>query len=184
VHIYYGRDSGPQLERRIAEIERLVKFFADRQDAANTQERDDLGNVENYVLLGDFNVVSPEHRTMQALKSQGFTIPAAIDGRKVRGEGDHFYDQIATRVKDERFKVVSGGMIDIYQDVFRDDDLAIYEGFMPKSDPEKNERYRAKGKDALYRKWRTWQMSDHSPLWVEIETDFAEHYLGRFATES
>jgi hypothetical protein len=186
VHIYYGRDSGEQLERRIAEIERLVKFFAERQDETNDQERDDLGNVENYVLLGDFNVVSPEHRTMQALKGHGFTVPAAIDGRKVRGEGDHFYDQIATRVKDARFKVVSGGMLDIYKDVFRDteEDRAIYERFMPKSDPEKNEQFRAKTKDALYKKWRTWQMSDHSPLWVEIETDFAEDYLGSFAAKA
>jgi endonuclease/exonuclease/phosphatase family metal-dependent hydrolase len=186
VHIYYGQDSGPQLERRIAEIEQLAKFFAERQDAANDQERDDLGNVENYVLLGDFNVISPEHRTMQALKSQGFSVPAAIDGRKVRGEGDHFYDQIATRVKDPRFKVVTGGMIDIYKDVFRDtdEDRALYERFMPKADPEKNERFRAKTKEALYRKWRTWQMSDHSPLWVEIETDFTEDYLGSLATKA
>jgi hypothetical protein len=186
VHIYYGRDSGEQLERRIAEIETLVKFFAERQDKANDQERDDLGNAENYVLLGDFNVVSPEHRTMQALKSQGFTVPAAIDGRKVRGEGDHFYDQIATRVKDARFKVATGGMIDIYRDVFRDteEDRAIYERHMPKSDPEKNEQFRAKTKEALYKKWRTWQMSDHAPLWVEIETDFAEDYLGSFAAKA
>ncbi len=183
VHIYYGRDSGEQLERRIAEINRLVKFFATRQDAENTSERDSGGNVENYILLGDFNVVSPEHRTMQALKSEGFEIPAAIDGRKVRGEGNHFYDQIATRVKDQRFEVVAGGMIDMYRDVFRDtaEDRAIYEAFVPKSDPEKNKAFRATTKEALYTKWRTWQMSDHTPLWVEIKTDFAGHYLEGFA---
>ena len=42
VHIYYGSDSGAQLKRRIAEIERLVKFFADRQDEVSRQEKDDL----------------------------------------------------------------------------------------------------------------------------------------------
>jgi hypothetical protein len=186
VHIYYGRDSGEQLERRIAEIERLVKFFATRQDAENTSERDSQGNVENYILLGDFNVVSPEHRTMQALKGEGFEVPAAIDGRKVRGEGNHFYDQIATRVKDARFEVSAGGMIDIYQDVFRDtaEDRALYQSFMPKTDPEKNKAFRAKTKEALYTKWRTWQMSDHNPLWVEIKTDFTGHYLESFVKET
>jgi len=185
VHIYYGRDSGEQLARRIAEIERLVKFFAERQDAASGQERDEMGNVENYILLGDFNVISPDHKTMQALKSEGFTVPAAIDGRKVRTETDHFYDQIATRVKDARFKVAGGGLVDIYADVFRDtdEDRELYKAHLPKKDPEKNERFRAKTPEDLYRKWRTWQMSDHRPLWVEISTDFADSYLQSFTAE-
>jgi hypothetical protein len=181
VHIYYGRDSGAQLKRRIAEIERLVKFFADRQDKASRQEKDRFGNVENYIILGDFNVISPDHQTMEALKSEGFAVPEAIDGENVRKEGDHFYDQIAVRVKDKRFRVVGGGLVDIYADVFRDEDREIYKALLPKSDPEKDEKFKAKTPEALYRKWRTWQMSDHSPLWIEIATDFADHYLQEFA---
>jgi endonuclease/exonuclease/phosphatase family metal-dependent hydrolase len=183
VHIYYGAASGAALKRRIAEIEKLVQFFAARQDEANKQEKDRLGNVENYILLGDFNVVSPEHKTMAALKSQGFSVPAAIDGRKVRSEEDHYYDQIAVRVKEPRFRVVGGGMIDMFADVFRDteEDMATYSEHLPAEDPEKDERYRARSKEALYKKWRTWQMSDHSPLWIEIETDFADSYLKEIA---
>ena len=183
VHIYYGNDSGLKLERRIAEIEQLVKFFAKRQDSESPKKPENPERAENYILLGDFNVVSPDHRTMQALKSEGFSVPAEIDGDAVRGKGNHFYDQIATRVKDPRFKVLGGGMIDIYQDVFRDtpEDLALYEPFMPTDDPEEKKSQRAKTKDALYKKWRTWQMSDHCPLWVEIQTDFVGHYLERVA---
>lgn len=181
VHIYYGKESGEALERRIEEIRRLVEFFADRQDKMSRREVDRFGNVENYILLGDFNVVSPEHRTMAALKSNGFVVPAAIDGDKVRDEDEHYYDQIAVRVKDARFRVVAGGMVDMYKDVFRPQDLAIYADGMPKKDPEKNARSRAKTPEALFRKWRTWQMSDHSPLWIEIETDYADHYLTEFA---
>lgn len=177
-HLYYGADSGVQLERRIAEIDAMVKEFADRQDRASRQEKDRFGAVENYILLGDFNVVSPEHKTMAALKNHGFTVPAAIDGKKVRKEGDHFYDQIAVRVKDPRFKVVDGGLVDMFTDVFRDEDRAIYAAHMPASDPEENKKFKVKTPEALFRKWRTWQMSDHSPLWIEIETDFADHYLG------
>jgi endonuclease/exonuclease/phosphatase family metal-dependent hydrolase len=181
VHIYYGRDSGAQLERRIAEIRTLVKFFADRQEKASKQEKDRLGNVENYILLGDFNVISPEHRTMEALKSEGFSVPDAIDGDKVRNRDDHFYDQIAVRVKDPRFNVVGGGLVDMYADVFRDEDMEIYKSQMPASDPEKNPEFKANTPEALYRKWRTWQMSDHSPLWIEIATDYADHYLKELA---
>lgn len=134
-------------------------------------------------MLGDFNVISPEHKTMQALKSEGFTVPAPIDGKKVRTDEDHFYDQIAVRVKDPRFKVVTGGMIQLFADVFRavDEDRKIYGKSLPKSDPEKDPKFSAKTPEQLYRKWRTWQMSDHAPLWIEIETDFADDYIGGFA---
>jgi len=182
VHIYYGSDSGAQLIRRIGEIKALVKFFADRQDKEADLDR--LGAVENYILLGDFNVVSPQHETMKALKSERFVVPDAIDGDKVRKKGQHFYDQIAVRVKDKRFKVTGGGMVDIFKDVFRDgpEDMKEYEEHLPKKDPEEGE-FAAKTPEALYRKWRTWQMSDHSPLWVEISTDFADDYLTRLRGE-
>lgn len=177
VHIYYGSSSGEKLERRIAEIEQLVQFFANRQDIASRQEKDRHGAVENYILLGDFNVVSPEHETMQALLRHGFAVPAAIDGNKVRGEDDHFYDQIAVRVKDPRFKVTGGGMIDIFADVFRDtvEDRAVYARHIPREEGANDVS------SAQYQRWRTWQMSDHAPLWIEIETDFADGYLADIA---
>ncbi len=183
VHIYYGDDSGDQLQQRIEEIKKLVTFFAKRQDSENP-DRDRLGAVENYILLGDFNVVKPEHETMKALKSKGFKVPPEIDGDVVRKEGDHFYDQIAVRVKDPRFKVIGGGMIDMFEDVFRDgpDDMALYAARVPAQDPEKKAKFRATTPEGRYAKWRTWQMSDHSPLWIEIATDYADSFLQEIAT--
>jgi endonuclease/exonuclease/phosphatase family metal-dependent hydrolase len=181
-HLYYGAASGAALKRRIAEIASLVKFFADRQDRASARAAErQRGTVENYIVLGDFNVVSPEHETMQALKSKGFVVPPEIDGKKVRKLGQHFYDQIAVRMKDDRFKVLGGGMVDIFEDVFTDADLALYADMLPKKDLEKDSKSKAKTPEAIYKKWRTWQMSDHHPLWIEIATDFSEQYLGAIA---
>ncbi len=179
VHIYYGEDSGPGLQRRIREIQTLVTFFADRQDRENEAVENDPARSENYILLGDFNVVSPEHETMQALRDRGFQIPAAIDGDNVRTPEDHFYDQIAVRVAEPSFQVVTGGMVDMFESVFRDapGDRRIYGPMMPPLDPgeeETEEEFAAR-----YRRWRTWQMSDHRPLWIEIDTDYADHYLRR-----
>ncbi|MCF3638561.1 endonuclease/exonuclease/phosphatase family protein [Rhizobium sp. TRM95111] len=184
VHIYFGDDSGPQLERRINEINALAKFFADRQDTVSKQEKDRNGVVENYILLGDFNVVSPQHETMKALKSRGFKIPRQIDGETMgKDQRKHFYDQIAVRVKDKRFRVVDGGIVDMFAEVFRDnaEDIALYAPFMPPTDPETKKSARAKTPEDLYRKWRTWQMSDHSPLWIEIDTDYTDDYLRQIA---
>jgi endonuclease/exonuclease/phosphatase family metal-dependent hydrolase len=182
VHIYYGEDDGPKLERRIDEIKTLVTFFANRQDKENKHSAGVPTKMENYILLGDFNVISPDHETMKALKSKGFVVPAEIDGTKVRTDQDHFYDQIAVRARDPRFKTTTGGIVDIYKDVFRDsdEDAALYGPLMPKFDSGASA---AKTKSE-YLQWRTWQMSDHKPLWVEIQTDYAEHYLNEFAAET
>jgi hypothetical protein len=179
VHIYFGDDAGAQLERRIDEIRKLVEFFARRQDRENRDADGDPGKMQNYILLGDFNVVSPQHETMAALKRRGFTVPPEIDGDRVRGPEDHFYDQIAVRVKDERFRVRTGGMVEMFADVFRNtvEDREIYRATI-----ENTPNRRTWTPEHRYLNWRTWQMSDHSPLWIEVETDFADHYLEQFAT--
>jgi endonuclease/exonuclease/phosphatase family metal-dependent hydrolase len=191
VHIYYGSESGEPLRRRIAEIDRLVDFFAKRQDKEVDREKEATtarggrvapSQVENYILLGDFNVVSPQHETMKALKKKDFVVPDEIDGDAVRREGEHYYDQIAVRVKDERFEVTGGGMVRPFETVFRDDDISEYESewrAIKNTNPEAGDH---QADDlAFYRKWRTWQISDHSPLWVKITTDFADDYLSKLA---
>ncbi len=35
---------------------------------------------------------------------------------------------------------------------------------------------------AKFQKWRTWQMSDHNPLWVQVKTDFSDSYLEQIST--
>ncbi|MCV7286694.1 endonuclease/exonuclease/phosphatase family protein [Mycolicibacterium wolinskyi] len=191
VHIFYGSESGAALQRRIEEIKRLMAFFAKRQDKevkdvkeATEEEGGRLGptQVENYILLGDFNVVSPKHETMKALASKGFDVPDAIDGDAVRREDDHYYDQIAVRVKDKRFEVTGGGIIRPYEHVFRDEDIAVYETdwrAIKDKNPEPGDDQA--DDEAFYRKWRTWQISDHMPLWVKITTDFADDYLEKLA---
>ncbi|MCC6945480.1 MAG: endonuclease/exonuclease/phosphatase family protein [Thermomicrobiales bacterium] len=178
VHIYYGSASGKPLRRRIDEIRKLVKFMAERQDRENRPFASNPTAGENYILLGDFNVVSPEHETMEALRDRGFVVPPAIDGDKVRTPEDHFYDQIAVRVSEPSFRVITGGMVDMYKSVFRANptDMRLYASCMPP--PTEKEKDLAE--DQRYRKWRTWQMSDHRPLWIEIDTDYANKYLEQF----
>ena len=73
VHIYYGEEnSGPALARRVGEIDHLAAFLA-----AQRQQ----GERGTYISLGDFNVISPEHQTMQALLRHGFTVPESAAQR-------------------------------------------------------------------------------------------------------
>lgn len=175
VHIYYGSASGEPLRRRIREIRQLVKFMAERQDKENAQFASNPTAGENYILLGDFNVVSPEHETMQALRDRGFVVPPAIDGDKVRTPEDHFYDQIAVRVSEPSFRVITGGLVDMYASVFRSNatDMRLYAPRMPAPTAKEKDLT----EEQRFQKWRTWQMSDHRPLWIEIDTDYADQYL-------
>ena len=36
---------------------------------------------------------------------------------------------------------------------------------------------KAKDRAKLYKEWRTFQISDHRPLWIELTIDFTEGYL-------
>jgi len=44
-------------------------------------------------------------------------------------------------------------------------------------------RTKAEKKTYYQNTWRTWQMSDHFPLWVELEIDFSDSYLKRIRQE-
>ena len=75
-------------------------------------------------------------------------------------------------------------MVDMFADVFRDnaEDRAPLRGARAEEGSRGAPRDRRHSPEALYRKWRTWQMSDHSPLWIEIETDYANRYLETIGT--
>lgn len=161
VHIYYGSDT--DTTRRIQEIGDISAFFAKRQK----------NDGETYILLGDFNILNPEDATMKALLGHGFIIPPGVS-RPTSVASVHFYDQIALKTESKLVEVRNSGCFRWQDYVYREDDLAAYQAFMP--------TVTKTGKPAAvdikaYRQWRTWQMSDHLPLWAEIRMDFTEAYL-------
>jgi endonuclease/exonuclease/phosphatase family metal-dependent hydrolase len=163
VHILWGTDQVNDPER-VEEIRSLAKLLAKR--AEDRAEIDD----DNLILLGDFNIFGPESMTMKALTDFGWCIPDAI--KKIRGtnvtKDPKKYDQIAFRERKNRLQFTDrAGTVAFFNAVFRDEDEAAYE------------TERSEGRDTPYnfKRWRTYQMSDHQPLWVELDIDFADEYL-------
>ncbi|MBK6796017.1 MAG: hypothetical protein IPG76_04260 [Acidobacteria bacterium] len=72
----HGDTSSEGYERRVAEIGAIAKFLKKRADE----------DGQNYILLGDMNVVSPDDDTMKALKKHKFTLPAdlTLDNNELR----------------------------------------------------------------------------------------------------
>lgn len=154
VHIYYG--SAKDTSKRIAEIDAIAKFFAKRQKQDN----------ETYILLGDFNILNPDDATMKPLLGGGFEIPAELRNPTALASVN-YYDQIAVKPARRQVEIAKAGVFDWQDYVLRA--------------PEDYETYKPllKGKTdlAAFKKWRTWQMSDHKPLWAEIAMDFTGDYL-------
>lgn len=165
VHLYYGADSGVKLERRKREIREIAKFL---------KKRADKDKSDNYILLGDFNIVSPDHETMKALTDNGFTVPEEL--HKTNVKQTKYYDQIAFRLKKQELVPKAANVFRVNRAVFRDNEFEIYKTHMKRISRSAKAMTAAKLK-AYYTTWRTFQMSDHDLLWVELNIDFSEDYL-------
>jgi exonuclease III len=173
-HIYYGADYGEKLDRRIEEIERLAKFFSKRAKDKNY----------NYILLGDFNIKHPEHKTMQALEGNGFEIPNQLK-KPTNIDKTMFYDQIAFKTRKNELKLgdseKNADVFDYFKSVFKNSEYGVYKDVMKskKRDVDEDGAPRDQsGKIKYYKNiWRTFQMSDHLPMWVELKIDFSKDYL-------
>ena len=133
--------------------------------------------------MGDFNIVHPEHDTMKALKKGGFTVPADLQKQRSNLAGDKHYDQIALRTTQKSLETGASGVFDFYKSVYRSKQADLDEYLKTKAAKTLRDDAADGPRDAAamltyYRKkWRTWQMSDHKLMWVELKTDFTEDYL-------
>lgn len=179
VHIYYGDEEGDELEERIEEIEKVASYFGRRAEEAFEAGR-------SLILLGDFNIVGHKHRTMEALLKAKFKVPKALEEAPATNvDKTKYYDQIVfrTRPGDLDYLDAKGeganaraGSVDIYRHLYRPDQFPIYEQAVLASE---NAAKQKPGKMQAYYEedWRTYQLSDHAPLWVRMKVDDSGKYL-------
>lgn len=180
VHLYFGADSGAKLQERVEEIGAVARYFGARSRQA-------LAEGRSLVLLGDFNIVHPEHETMGALTEHGFRIPAALK-RPTNINRNKFYDQIAFQTADDVLEYVdresedplerNAGVFEIFDSVYRQDAAPEYRSQAGKS-PNGEARGSAQELDEYYLEWRTYQLSDHKPMWVRLRVNDSDNYLAR-----
>ena len=172
VHILYGKDTANN-PKRAKEISLVADFLAKR-----SKERNDYSNL---VLLGDFNIYKPEDKTMQAITNAGFFVDESLQslpptnlGKKAR-----HYDQIAFRPKGNTLQATGmAGVFNFFDTVYRDDEELEYVVDMGGAYNTTSKGKPRKNKSSYYKThWRTHQMSDHLPMWVQLHTDFSEIFL-------
>jgi len=170
VHVYYGENTAED-SRRVQEINAIADFLK-----ARAKKED-----ENYILLGDFNIFKHSDATMKALEKHGFYVPDAIRAHPSDLGKTKYYDQIAFKLKiDQNMTVFSegkqrAGAFDFTESIYTSEDLDIYREYFD----EKNVNGKTeKAINSYYMStWRTFEISDHLPLWIEIKVDFSNQYL-------
>lgn len=176
VHIYFGEESGAKLKERIEEIETVAAYFGARADR-------ELNDGRALILLGDFNIVHPEHKTMKALTDNGFITPKALK-TPTNVLSTKYYDQIAFKTEPDVIEFIesknNAGVFPIFSEIMResDEDFAAYWPIASKTTSGKKATDRA-SQQKVYRDWRTYQMSDHNPMWCRINANSSTGYLER-----
>ena len=179
VHIYYGSESGQKLKRRIKEIDTIAKEISRRAEKA-------LDQWKTMILLGDFNIVHPDHQTMEKLMKYDFIIPESIKNPSNINK-DKYYDQIAFKTKDyhiqnriEQEDKWVGGVFDIFKSIMNEDDVSSYKKRMQNCDDGSKCNIPA-DYNKYFRTWKTHHLSDHNVMWVRIPIDFSERALKHIA---
>ena len=182
VHLYYGASSGAKLGQRVEEIATIANYLSTRADRA-------LGEDRALILLGDFNIVSPEHKTMKALTNNGFVVPNRLKENPTTGTKMH-YDQISFKTKPEVIEYIetrssdplkqNAGVVPLFETVFTDNEFDTYKEVVKTKTTAGRKATTTVELKKAYRNWRTYQFSDHYPMWVRLQTDNSEAYLQRF----
>lgn len=173
VHIYYGEGVAVD-PRRLQEIQDFAETAARNADKLNCAPQRKPGaspERNNLIMLGDFNIFKPSDKTMEAITEAGFVVPEELKGLPGSNVArNKYYDQIAY------FKELHGlaptghaGIFDFFEQVYRlDEDEEAYRAEMGES-------------KATFKEWRTYRMSDHLPMWIELGIDDSAAYLDSLA---
>lgn len=172
-HILYGEATAANPERE-KEIRALARFLADRV-------AEDHAWARNMILLGDFNIFKASDVTMKAVTDAGFVVPEQLQKLPSNVPQNKHYDQIGFIAPDvqESLELCRAGVLNYFDYVYRDEDEELYgetmgSGYEKKKDGTKRDK---KQRTTYYRQWKTFQMSDHLPMWIELKIDFSKQYL-------
>lgn len=191
-HIIFGKD----LELRAQEIKAIANSLVKR-----AKKEDQV-----HIFLGDMNIEKKNDEIMKALKSTKMVVP---EFGPTNMKGDMWYDQMAFTQKGKagnKTRLLRHGKFDWRHAVFGPHPNP--DGFpaLPLTDKDGLDGKNRLSKQALldhykpivnqlrvdygkepyadfsksYKGWSTYEMSDHLPIWMELEIDYSDEYLRKY----
>lgn len=189
-HIVYGDDHSTRAEEITAITKALIKR-AKKEDQV-------------FIFLGDMNIEKRDGLIMKALLDSKMEV-APVPNSNLGGNKP--YDQIAYTTKGKssrKTRLIRSGAFDWRNAVFGpaqpiqpdapddpahvirlsdDENIKHYEPIV-KAWRKMHDLKKHKNFAKSYGQWTTHEMSDHLPVWAELETDYSNEYLMRFIADS
>ncbi|MFU7529287.1 endonuclease/exonuclease/phosphatase family protein [Qipengyuania sp. ASV99] len=192
-HVIYGGTSADDKVLRAEEITQMTRMLVNRAKSED----------QVYILLGDMNIEKRDGPIMQALRDSQMEVPVFPATNLL---GDKHYDQMAYTVQGaatRKTRLIRSGLFDWRRSVFgpfpqtefdmlpagekagpsrrlaHADMIAHYK---PVCDAQRAAAGKAPYSDfeRSYGLWTTFEMSDHLPIWIELEVDYSDEYLERY----
>lgn len=184
--------------------------IASKDEAGRPSRAEEIGLIANelvnrakkekevYVFLGDMNTDDREHEAFKALEESGFSVP---EFPPTNSTGKKYFDLIAFAGPENVSNRLAHGVVDFRASVFTDAEKSDYEPLskaMKGRNSKENADYWKFHQDSYsavesgelgegyadwdgeYSSWRTNEMSDHLPVWIELRTDYSDEYLDQF----
>ena len=142
VHIRWGHSETD----RARALRRLAEWIEKRRKEKHVVDKD-------IIIMGDFNIPKLDDDLFETITRMGLTIPDVLRGADHGSNlaGNKRYDQILHYRRHTKTFTDAGGVLDFYRNDWR--------ALFPR------EQYPDMDKAAF-----TYQMSDHLPLWVQLDT--------------
>ena len=153
---------------------------------------------EVYIFLGDMNTDDRKHPAYKAIENNNFSIPEFPPSNST---GKKYFDLIAFAGPEDISNRLNHDAFNYFKSVFTDAEWPDYEPISkamkgrPSSENADYWEFHKKSNKLIsdgttgegysnwsseYSSWRTNEMSDHLPVWIELRTDYSDDYLDRF----
>lgn len=175
VHLHPGNSTNDR-EYRKEEIRLLLEALNEKK------KRKHLWN-ENLIVLGDTNLYKNNKDSVKLFDDAGYIETESLKDKNTNVSDSEIYDRIFLSTN-SFFKLIhrnlkeSANVLDVFDIVYREEDRKNYHDFLRrhKDNPttlKDDEDY----KKYFHQYWKRSQISDHNPVWMEIEIDSSDDFL-------
>lgn len=174
-----GDDEPSDEEIRDEEVRLLMEILKEKLDASAYEDK-------NMIILGDTNLYEDDETIVNRFIDEGFVESTGLKGKFTNTSLNQIYDRIFLNVE-KYFRLVKdnqgvekGDVFNLFKYVYINtpQEIANYHELMllQKDDPS---TLTSDAKFITYfnRYWKRNQMSDHLPVWIEIQTDSSTEFL-------
>jgi endonuclease/exonuclease/phosphatase family metal-dependent hydrolase len=169
VHLQPGNDAGSRSLRK-REVEFLMKALTAKKKAKTLW-------TENIIILGDFNLYKNNEEIFEAFRKNDFIESDILkDLTTNTAKSGESFDRMFFKQNDyfevPRKENHKGGVVNIFDILY-----TIYGEYKAEKIFEKFAGDDAKGEKYFKNYWRKDQLSDHNPIWIEIDIDSTDRFL-------